>query len=131
MSEDIKHISNQSIGMSFGKACDNTFSNVEISGYDLGMQFDEASGNKFSEIKIISPEALKIIETTKHKLSSLDIDKQLRTEIEAKLNQIEKSEAKDNAANSYLKLMSSLSDHVTVLTPIWPQLCLLAGNLIF
>ncbi|RKT75635.1 hypothetical protein BJ925_3692 [Rahnella aquatilis] len=130
MSEDKKDESTRSVGIDIRHGEDNFFSGITTTGYDIGMRFDSSVNNTFNDIKIISLDAFIIIEKTQWQLDSLIIDKKFRQQVQDQLNDIKTATSKESATTSYMKLMSSLSDHVTVLTPILPQLFLLAGNLV-
>ncbi|EED0757216.1 hypothetical protein PN368_001530 [Escherichia coli] len=130
MSKDKNAPSLPSTGIYIEKGFGNQLSNITSVGYDVGIRFDEAYNNKFSSVQVISLDALTVLEQTKIQLLNLNIDEKLKNEINNKLDEIKTAPSKESASNSYIKLMSSLSDHVTVLTPLWPHLCTLAGSLI-
>jgi hypothetical protein len=130
MSEDKKDESTRSVGIDIGYGENNVFSGITTTGYDIGMRFGSSVNNTFNDIKIISLDALRIIEETQWQLDGLKIDKKFRQQVQDQLNDIKTATSKESATTSYMKLMSSLSDHVTVLTPILAQLFLLAGNLV-
>jgi L-fucose mutarotase/ribose pyranase (RbsD/FucU family) len=130
MSEDKKDKSINSFGIYIGHGEKNVFSEVEISGHNTGMYFDTSINNTFNKVKIISLDALKIIEETQAKLVEMEIDKGLHQQVQDQLDAIKNATDKESAKNSYMKMISCLSDHVTVLTPVLPQLFLLASNLL-
>lgn len=130
MSKDTHDQAQTSIGISIGESYGNTFSNIDVIGYQKGINIDKAQNTTFNTVNIISLEALKIINETHIQLSKLEINQKLQEDIHIKLKQIETAPTKESATSTYIKLISSLADHVTVLTPLWPHLCLLGGSLI-
>ncbi|RDU16075.1 MULTISPECIES: hypothetical protein [Citrobacter freundii complex] len=130
MKKDKKEHQQATTGIYIGSGVGNSFNDVSISGYQTGIHFNEASDNSFNSVQIISLDAIKSIQQTKIELSKMKIDKRLLDEITAHLTEVQMANSKENAINSYMKLISSLADHVTALTPIWPHLCLLGGSLI-
>ena len=129
MNKDKKDESTRTVGIDIGHGENNVFSGITTVGYDTGMRFGSSVNNTFNDINIISLEALKIIEETQKQLAGLEIDKKLQQQVKDQLNDIKTARSKESATFSYMKQISCLSDHVTVLTPILPQLFLLAGNL--
>lgn len=129
MNEENKDVFQNSKGMELGTVEGGNFTNVVISGYQTGMRIQNVKNSTFSSVTIISLEALQEIENTKKELTKIKIDEQKHLDILLKLEEIKSSTSRDGAINSYMKLMSSLSDHVTVLSPLLPSLCLLAGSL--
>ncbi|GAL60421.1 hypothetical protein EV102420_38_00240 [Pseudescherichia vulneris NBRC 102420] len=130
MNKDKNDKHESSTGISIGKSYGNTFSNVDVIGYGNGIIMDEAYNTTFNSINIIGLQALKVIKETQILLSKIKLDEKLQNDINIKLKEIETAPTKESATSTYMKLISSLSDHVTVLTPIWPHLCILAGSLI-
>lgn len=129
MKKDKKDESNRTVGIDIGHGENNVFSVVTTVGCDTGIRIGSSVNNTFNDIKIISLDALKIIEETQKQLAGLEIDKKFQQQVQDQLNDIKTATSKESATTSYMKLISCLSDHVTVLTPILPQLFLLAGNL--
>jgi hypothetical protein len=128
MSKDESKL-NRTVGIYIEHAENSVFDGVENFGFDTGMHLGTSVNNTFKDIRNFSREAFKIIEDTQAQLARLEIDKKFQQQVQDQLNDIKTATSKESATTSYMKLISCLSDHVTVLTPILPQLFLLAGKL--
>lgn len=101
---------------------DIKFKNLQVSGYDVAIHLSDSFNNDFDDVKIISLEGINLIVEAQSKLQSLPLDDKIKTAISESLKDILHSQNKSGALDAYAKLMSSLSDHVTVLTPLLPLL---------
>ena len=106
----------------------NTFTNLYISGYDVGIMSSDSYDNKFENVQIISKEGMRLIKNLNETLQRLPIDEELKNYIIDSVAAIAHSKDKTTALESYTKLMSSLSDHVTVLTPVLPLMLQLSTH---
>ncbi|WP_410680680.1 hypothetical protein [Citrobacter braakii] len=100
----------------------NTFTDVTSSGFNTGIHVKNARGNTFSDIKVVSAEGMIIIENAMAAVKQLNADEKFKEDILQALRDALEAKDKTDAKDSYLKFMSSMSDHVTVLTPALPYL---------
>ncbi|HEB4090221.1 TPA: hypothetical protein RZ058_001057 [Enterobacter cloacae] len=108
----------------------NTFENIRIGGFDVGIQGKGAINNSFRDIHMISARGLEIIASIQSEIKSLQINQNLKEEISNSLTDLINSKDKNSAMDKYTNLMSSLADHVTVLTPVLPLLLQLPTHFI-
>ncbi|EHE2701369.1 TPA: hypothetical protein RHY09_001152 [Escherichia coli] len=106
----------------------NVFTNLQTFGCDVGIKLVNSYNNEFQDTKIFSPEGIRLICNLSNDLQHLPIDEKLKDYIKNSVKDIAFSKDKPTALENYTKLMSSLSDHVTVLTPVLPLLLQLSTH---
>ncbi|TBL90060.1 hypothetical protein [Hafnia alvei] len=121
--------SDPTCGISICRGDSNTFYGVEISGFERGIVIGEGNNNTFTDIQILSARALEITKAIEVEISQMALNEQLKKEVHVSLEAIKQSKDRDSALARYTNFMSSLSDHVTVLTPIMPLLLQLGAQL--
>ncbi|MGP3068500.1 hypothetical protein [Serratia nevei] len=86
-----------------------------------------AEDNSIFDVSVTSVKALTAIEEIKRETRKLEVDEAIKEEIIQRLEELERSKNPQEKDSIYRKLMSSLADHTTVLTPILPALAKLAS----
>ncbi|WP_336842306.1 hypothetical protein [Serratia nevei] len=86
-----------------------------------------AEDNSIFDVSVTSVKALTAIEEIKREIRKLEVDEATKEEIIQRLEELERSKNPQEKDSIYRKLMSSLADHTTVLTPILPALAKLAS----
>lgn len=101
----------------------NYIENVRGYGDMDGVRIEgNARNNVIVDVSVTTTEALTAINEIKGETLKLQIDEKLKLEIIQRLEAIEISKNNEEKRYNYQSLMSSIADHVTVLTPIIPAL---------
>ena len=101
----------------------NYIENVRGYGDMDGVRIEgNARNNTIVDVSVTTAEALTAIKEIKGETLKLQIDEKLKADIVQRLEAIESSKNNEEKRYNYQSLMSSIADHLTVLTPIIPAL---------
>ena len=106
-----------------------TFNNVQANGYENAFHFENSPGHTFNNVQAMSVEAFKIISSIRDETIKSRADDSTQREILAALQRLESEKDQPGRADAYKSLMSTASDHVTVLGPIFPYITQLGSAL--
>lgn len=106
-----------------------TFNNVQAKGYDNAFHFEDSPGHNFTNVQAISLEAMKIIHSIRAETINSKANEVTQRQILAALERIENENEQHGRVDAYKSLMSTASDHITVLGALFPYIAQLASAL--
>lgn len=107
----------------------NSFHNTWLEATNTGLTMSNSSNNSFNDLTVVSPGTLKLITEIKEQVASSRLEKNLKANLTENLTCIEKPSSPKQRLERYKSFMSSLSDHITVLGPIYGRLLELGSYL--